>query len=194
MKHLFGLLVILVMGFTSCEGRKTSNQALSESIEEFRKNATFEVDIFIPETYIEKEVDTVLSNGYRVHIKTFTDFENSVRFSKIKDTVNYQTHYRNFKFEISVIKNNKLIYNESFNKIRVNKDFNYNNPIDAGSILYNFDKLAVLKSIQVNDDPSLRNTVGIDILFAIPESDRYAAHTLFIDENGLSNIEQVEVN
>jgi hypothetical protein len=194
MKHLLGLLVILVIGLTSCEGRKTSNQALSESIEEFRKNATIEVDVFIPETYVEKEVDTVLSNGYRVHIKTFTDFENSVRFSKIKDTINYQTHYRNYKFEISVSKNNKLIYNESFNKIRVNKDFNYNNKAEADSNLYNFDKLAVLKSIQVNEESSLKNTVGIDILFAIPESDRYAAHTLFIDENGFSNIVQVEVN
>ena len=194
MKHLFGLLAILVIGFTSCEGRKTSNQALSESIEEFRKNATIEVDVFIPETYLEKEVDTVLSNGYQIHIKTFTDFEHSVRFSKIKDSINYQTHYRNYKFQISVRKNNKLIYNESYNKTRVNKDFNYNDQTEAGSILYNFDKLAVLKSIQVNEDSSLKNTVGIDILFTIPESDRYAAHTLFIDENGSSNITQVEIN
>lgn len=194
MKKGLIVLLLLIIGFTSCEGRRTPKQALSESIEEFRNTATVEVDVFIPDTYDEREVDTTLSNGYRIKIKTFVDKEHNVLFSKIKDTINYQTYYRNYKFTIDVFKNNKLIYSEEFNKPRVNKDFNYNNEDITASKLYNFDKLAVLKSIQVKDHPLPKNKVGIDVLYAIPESDRYALHTIWIDEKGKSNITQVEVN
>ncbi len=193
MRTIFGLLLILIIGFTSCDGRKTQNQALSESIEEFKKSASLEVNVYVPETYLELEVDTLLSNGYLVKIKTYSDMSDSVLFTKIKDTTNYQTHYRNFKFNISVSKDDKLIYNESFDKKKVNKAFNYKANLVSGSKLYNFDKLSVLKSIQVNDDPSYTNMVLIDIIYAIPETDRYASHTLFIDEKGKSNSVQVEL-
>ena len=48
MKKILGLLVVLVVGFTSCEGRKTQSQALSEDIEDFKKNITIEVDVYHP--------------------------------------------------------------------------------------------------------------------------------------------------
>lgn len=193
MRNIIGVLLILVIGLTSCEGRKSQSQALSESIDEFKKSASLEVDVYVPETYLEHRVDTTLSNGYKVIIKTYSDEENNVLFSKIKDTINYQTFYRNYKFDISITKNGQLIYNESFDKPRVNKDFNYNFNKYSCSNLRDFDKLSVLKSIQVNDDLSLKNVVGIDIIYAIPESDKYGYHTLFIDEKGKSNIIQNEL-
>ncbi|WP_340155482.1 hypothetical protein [uncultured Winogradskyella sp.] len=193
MKQLVLLLLIIGIGLSSCEGRKTQNQALSESIEEFKKTVNFETNIYIPETYIEQEVDTLMSNGFRVKIKTYSDLSNAVRFSKIKDTINYQTHYRNFKFDISISKDDKEIYNESFDKQKINKVFKYNTNLFSGSDLYNFNTLAVLKSINVNDDPSYKNMVLIDIMYAIPESDKYATHRLFIDNNGKSNVVQTEV-
>ena len=193
MKHFFGLLLILAISFTSCDGKKTKKQALSESIEEFKKTVNFETNVYIPESYMEREVDTLLSNGYRVKIKSYSDMTNSVRFSKIKDTINYQTHYRNFKFEVNVTKDEKLIYTEKFDKQKVNKAFNYDANLVSGSGLSDFDTLAVLKSIEVNDDPFYTNMVVIDVLFTIPESDRSASHRMFIDAMGKSNIVQVEV-
>lgn len=193
MKQLILILLIIGIGFFSCEDRKTQNQALSESIEEFKKTVNFETNVYIPETYIEQEVDTIMSNGFRVKVKTYSDLSNAVRFSKIKDTINYQTHYRNFKFDISIYKNDKEIYNESFDKQKINKAFNYDANLVSGSDLYNFNTLAVLKSINVNDDPSYTNVVLIDIMYAIPESNRYATHRLFIDNKGKSNVVQTEV-
>lgn len=193
MKNLLGLLLILLIGFTSCEGKKTTAEALSESIDAFKKSVNLEVNVYIPETYLEHEVDSLLSNGYRVKIKTYADMANAVLFTKIKDTINYQTHYRNFKFEVSVLKNDELIYSNSFDKAKVNKAFNYKPDLTSDSLLYNFDTLAVLKSIQINDDPSFKNKVAIDILYSIPETDRYASHRLFIDEIGTSHIEHIEV-
>ena len=187
MNRIFGLLLVLVIAFTSCEGRKTQSQALSESIDEFNKSATLEVAIYHPKNYYEREVDTLLSNGYRVKIKTYSDMDHSVLFSKIKDTINYQTYYRNFKFDIRVEKEGQLIYNESFDKLKINKALDYNSNYTSGSLLYNFDKLAVLKSIEIDNDSTLTNIVAIDIMFAIPETEKYASHKLYIDENGISN-------
>lgn len=194
MKQIIVLLLLLVICFTSCEDRKTSQQALAESIEAFKKKVNIEVDIYIPETYMEQQIDSTLSNGFRVKIKTYADMDNSVRFSKIKDTINYQTYYRNFKFDIRVEKEDKLIYEESFDKQKVNKAFGYNSNFVSGSDLYNFNKLAILKSIQINDDPTYVNMVLIDIIFAIPETDKYASHTLFIDNKGKSNIVKRPIN
>jgi hypothetical protein len=190
---LFVALNFIVLTFMSCDGRITQNQALSKSIEEFKKSASLQVNVYVPETYLEHEVDTLMSNGYRVKIKTYSDMANSVLFTKIKDTINYQTHYRNYKFDISVTKDERPIYNGSFDKKKVNNAFNYDANLVKGSNLYSFDKLAVLKSIQVNDDPSYTNVVLIDILYAIPETDRYASHTLFINKKGKSKIVQVDV-
>ena len=194
MKKILGLFLILTIAFTSCDGRKTQHQALSDSIEEFKKTATFEIDIYNPESYVEREVDTLLSNGYRVKIKAFTDMDNSVLFTKIKDTINYQTHYRNFKFDIRIEKEGQLIYNKRFNKLDVNEKLNYNSDQISGSNLYNFDKLAVLKSIELVDESGLSNEVAIDIMYAIPESEKYALHRLIIDEHGTSNFVQIKVN
>ena len=72
MKHLLGLLIIIILGFTSCEDRKTQSQALSESIQEFKKTVNFETNVYIPETYLEQEIDTLMSNGFRVKIKITT--------------------------------------------------------------------------------------------------------------------------
>lgn len=194
MRKLLGLFLMLVIVFSSCEGRKTTHHALSESIEAFKEKVSLEVDVFEPETYVEHQVDTLMSNGYRVKIKTYSDMDSSVLYTKIKDTINYQTHYRNYKFSILVEKEGKQVFNKQFNKGLVNEILSYNANSTNGSALYNFDKLAVLKSIEVTDNTALTNVVSIDILYAIPESNRYAIHRLYIDENGKFNVKKVEVN
>ena len=192
MKKTIVLLVLLCIGFASCDGRKSHNGSLSDSIEMFKKTVKIEMSSYTPETYVEQKVDTLLSNGFRVHIKTYSDMETNVVYSKIKDTINYKTHYRNYKFDIRVEKNGKVVYNETFNKSRANKILGFGDNFVTDSPLYNFNTLAVLKSIQINDEPSLKNDVLIDIIYAIPETNRYSLHTLFIMENGKSNMVIVE--
>lgn len=193
MKHVLGLFIICLLVLSSCNGKKTKHQALAESIETFKKTVHFEKEVYIPEVFATHSIDTLMSNGFHVKIKTYSDSANAVHFSKIKDTINYQTYYRNFKFDISVTKDNKEIYNKSFDKQKVNKAFNYNSKLAAGSDLHNFDTLAVLKSIEVNDDPTYTNMVRIDIIYAIPESNRSASHRLLINEKGKSNVVLVDV-
>lgn len=193
MRNILGVLLIIIIGFTSsCEGRKTKSQALAEDIEEFKKTVNVQVEVYKPENYLEREVDTTLSNGFRVKIKAYTDMDNSVLFTKIKDTINYQTYYRNFKFDILVEKDNKVIYNKSFDKLKANKAFKFNSNLVKGSELYNFDKLATLNAIQVDDDPSYTNTVVIDIVYTIPETDKVSYHKILINDKGKANFIQTE--
>lgn len=192
MRNILGLLLIIVLGFTSCEGRITKNQALAKDIEEFNKTVSVQIDVYKPESYTERQVDTTLSNGFKVKIKAYTDMDNSVLFTKIKDTINYQTYYRNFKFDILVEKDNKVIYNKSFDKQKANKVFKFNANLTKGSQLYNFNKLAILNAIQVDDDPSYTNMVSIDVMYAIPETDKVSHHKILINDKGKANFIQTE--
>ena len=188
MRHLIGLLLLLIIGFTSCEGRKTSTVALKESVEDFKKNVSIEVKVYEPESYMEQEVDTLLSNGFRVKIKTKSDMANSVLFTKIKDTINYQTYYRNFKFRIVVEKDGNLIFDQNFDKKQINQILDFNSKSEQGSPYRNFNSLAILKSIEVNNESVFENGVEIDIMYAIPNSNRKSNHKFQIDAFGALNV------
>jgi hypothetical protein len=194
MKNLLGLFLILVIALTSCEGRKTQSQALSEDIEEFKKEITFEVAIYKPETYMEREVDTLLHNGYSVKIKTYADMDNTVLFTKIKDTINYQTHYRNFKFDILVEKDGQSIYQAHFDKKKINTLLEFDSETKSSNTNHDFENLGILKSIDVNNELPLSDSVKIDIMYAVPETDKMALHSLSIDNKGLLKVERVEIN
>lgn len=184
MKKLLGIFIILIISFTSCEGRKTQRQALTEDIEEFNKNAKIEVNVYNPESYVEREVDTLLSNGYRIKIKTYSDMENSVIYTKVKDTINYQTHYRNYKFDILVEKDGKRIYFEHFNKEKMSKELGYSSNLNPEAQIYNFNKQAILKSVELNKTFNSGKAIFIDIAYAIPNTEHIDWHKLRIDEKG----------
>ncbi|WP_299117158.1 hypothetical protein [uncultured Winogradskyella sp.] len=192
MKKLLGLLVILIIGFTSCEGRKTQGQALSEDIEDFKNEVKIEKVIYKPANYVEREVDTLLYNGYRVKIKTYSDMDNTVLFTEIKGTVNYQTYYRNFKFDILVEKDGKRIYNEHFDKNKINTLLEFNSATEPNN--KDFDKLGILKSIEIDDNLSFPDRIKIDIMYAVPETDRTSLYSLFINKKGIVNVDRIENN
>ena len=188
MRKLLGIFITLIIAFTSCEGRTTQSQALLEDIKVFKESVDISIDIFEPETYLERETDTILSNGYHIKIKTYADMDHSVLFTKIKDTVNYQTYYRNFKFDILVEKDGKTIYNNQFDKQKINKLFRFDSATKSNIDDYDFDKLGVLKSVQLKDSMESSKGITIEVLYAIPETDRYSLHTLLIDKNGTLDI------
>ena len=49
---LFTLTLIVLI--CSCDGRRSKNQALKESVETFKKEVSVEVNSYIPKTYFEK--------------------------------------------------------------------------------------------------------------------------------------------
>lgn len=184
------IITLFFLAFLNCEGRKTQSQALAEDIEEFKKKVTIEIDVYQPETYVEQEVDTLYHNGYRVKIKTYSDMNNSVLFTKIKDTINYQTYYRNYKFDILVEKDGKLIFNESFDKEKVNQLFKFNSQGKSNAI--DFKELGILKSIEINRNSPISDVIKIDLMYVIPETDKNSLYSLLIDNKGVMKIENIE--
>ena len=160
----------------------------------FNKDFKAEIITYEPKDFITTEVDTTMSNGYKVNIKTYTDLENSVDYSDVKDSINYITRYRNYKFNIKVERYGQLIYEETFDKAKANKTLGYNPNFSPDSPFYDFDKLAVLKSIEIDDEPSIKDSVMINVIYAIPNTNRLANHTIFINQDGTTNAVHVKIN
>lgn len=116
MRYLLGLLIILTLGFTSCEGRKTQSQALSEDIEEFKKDTVIEKVSYYPESYTETVNDTILNNGYKIKVKFFSDMQKSLSKEYTKNDITYKNYYREFNSEVSVSFKSKTIFNQLIDK------------------------------------------------------------------------------
>ncbi|WP_157962313.1 hypothetical protein [Winogradskyella aurantiaca] len=156
-----------MMVISSCDGRKSSQQALKEAIVEFQQEVPIEVDEYFPSEYFESYNDTILDNGYRILIKTVPDLENDVTLTKIKDTVNFQKHYRNFKIEIKLETDTGEFIKEHFTKERINylvRESHTNYRL--------FSNEMVLKALNVNYLESTSEAVIFDLLYHLPETDK----------------------
>ena len=103
MKYKFLLLLFSVALIAlSCDNKKSHRQILLENIDDYKKEVSIDVKTYKPEHSFEQQTDTILNNGYTIKLKTYLDMDRSVVFKQTKDTINYQTHYRNFKFDIYI--------------------------------------------------------------------------------------------
>lgn len=165
--RLFLLPITIMMVISSCDGRKSSQQALKEAIVEFQQEVPIEVNEYFPSEYFESYNDTILDNGYRILIKTVPDLENDVTLTKIKDTVNFQKHYRNFKIEIELETDTGELIKEHFTKERINylvRESHTNYKL--------FSNEMVLKAVNVNYLKSTSEAVVFDLLYHLPETDK----------------------
>ena len=82
MKNFIYFILIILIGFTSCNGRKSKRQSLSENIESFKKKSKVVIQTYSSEKDIKREIDTTLSNGFYVKIKTETNPKEDIVLSK----------------------------------------------------------------------------------------------------------------
>lgn len=184
-------LSLLCLTIMNCEGRTTQRQALQEDIEEYNKNINVELHVYEPESYVEQQIDTLFHNGFRVKIKTYSDMQNDVLLTKIKDTINYQTHYRNYKFDILIEKDGKPIYADSFDKEKTSKLLWPEVHIRTHHIK-DFKDLGVLKSLTIDKDSAIRNDIKIDIIYEIPGTNKRSQYALLINPKGILKVEHLE--
>ncbi|MBT8244611.1 MAG: hypothetical protein HKP48_07600 [Winogradskyella sp.] len=169
MKYFLYILLALTITFTSCDGRKSQHKFLTESVENYNKRNEIIITNYIPEVYLEREVDTTLSNGFKVKIITKANMSDSVILFEEKNNIKYSTNYRQFKFSIDVENNEQQIYSKTFDKEKVIEAISRLDNFEAKALPKDFDKLSVLKSIQLNEELSIeKNSVYIDIAYAIP--------------------------
>lgn len=114
MRHFFALLLILILGLTSCEGRKSQNQALAESIDDFKKNTSVEKLTYTPKNYTYQNIDTTFVNGFSIYNKLYIDMENSILVEeKNKNSIVHKTYIREGKADVIVKFKDEILFSET---------------------------------------------------------------------------------
>lgn len=176
MRKLLLFLCIVAIVFTSCDGRKTTNQSLTESIEAFKKNNTIEQVSYIPKYYAEHVTDTVLSNTYAVTIKTYTDMDSNILKSIKKDSINYNSYYRNIVSQINIKQKDDIVFRQT-----IDKAFIASYTVDTDRL----DK-SILQGVWVNQALSIQNNaVVIDLSYREPKTNHHLMYQLSVNTKGI---------
>ena len=182
MKNTIGLLMLLVIGFTSCEGRKTSKQALSESVTKFKSNNTIISENYVPKVYREVSTDTILSNGFRV----FTNINNNVINTIKKDSITEKILHRDIESLIIVEFENKVVFEKT-----ISKQFIVNSLTNLKTNLTR----SILKGTWINEDITTRdNSIHIDIQYCSVSNNECQNFNLIVDTSGSYNLNSTKEN
>ncbi len=183
MNKLLMLFFLAFIVLVSCDGRDRAKKSNTDVLKEHKLLDSFSESIrHFPETYTETITDTILSNGYKVKIKNFTDMENSYLDEFKQDSILYKHYYRDSKANISVT-NNTVVFNELIDKTFF---LNFDNSLST------FFNKANLDGVWLNEEKTLSNSkITIDVVFCKPESDICEFFNLMIDENGKYEIVNV---
>lgn len=183
MRNLLLILCIGTITLLSCDARTTKYEALKVSIEKFKNSNNIVQPVsFFPENYAEVQNDTILSNGYRVKIKNFTNMEAFTTLSKSGKTNSIQ-NFRRIDSEITVYKDDKLIFNSVFTN-RFIDDANFNKT-KLRAYLNNGISVDEIASIKKNRLVLITSNCG-------PINNQCPNYALIIDEYGNSNFKQIE--
>jgi len=175
------LLLLIVLSINACDGRKSSQQALKEHVEAFKSDIRLEVEEYYPEESSVVVNDTLLTSGHSISIKTYSDMENCVTLTRIKDSVNYQKHYRNFIFEVELRNDSDLIFKEQFTRNRIL------NLVEDATV---HDLQSVLKTIDLNYIETTADQVYINLMYEVPETHQRSSFELSLHKNGRIQIER----
>ncbi len=158
-----------------CDGRDRVNKSSEEILIENKLLDSFSENVkYFPETYTEVETDTILSNGFRVKIKTFTDMENNYLDEFRQDTIIHKHFYRDNKATILVTKQGVI-----FDQL-IDKDF----LLQFEPTLSSFFEQSVLSGIWLNEEKSFANSnITVNILYCKPETDWCSFFNLIIEDD-----------
>ncbi|WP_336129157.1 hypothetical protein [Mesoflavibacter sp. CH_XMU1422-2] len=169
---LLGIIITLI----SCDARDKINRLPKDILKEKNLLESFSERVsYFPKEYTEVKTDTILSNGYHVNVKTFTDMKSSYLRQFKHDSINYKYHYRDYKAQV-VARQNKIIFNDVIDKqyiLKHDKTVSY------------YMETSILKSVWVNQEESLnQNKLVLNILFTQPKSNTEKLFELVIDNKG----------
>ena len=118
MKYFTLFLFIIITVFASCDGRNKANKSNIENVANSKlSDSFFEKTEYIPEIYTQIDIDTLLSNGFRIKIIVYSDMESSYLNEFQLDSIKYKHFYRYFNADIKVIKNINEVYSNTINHL-----------------------------------------------------------------------------
>ncbi len=176
MKHLLLFIVLIGLGFTSCEGRRSHHESLNKSIKEFKEKSTVQATRFIPETLNKVVTDTVMSNGKHVRLKAFTDMENSiVKTSKEQDNIILKKYYREVITQVTIIDKGRVLFRQTIDKSLILK-----NDISRASFI----NASTCIGIWLDEFKSLGSDTVLLTTYLEPETQEKAHYNIIIKPSG----------
>lgn len=178
MKNLIYLILILLTVVLSCDGRDKMHKTSQEILKKNNLYESFSQKVlYIPEHYSETKNDTILSNGFQVTLKSYTNMRESFLKKSFKNHLLLKNYYRDIETTILINKNEQNIVSTN-----INKDFFMNSNREFHSIL----KDKILQGVWLNEYASIiTNTVILDVQFMEPETKNYSYFRISFDQNGL---------
>ena len=177
---------MLLITLISCDGRERAHKSNTDVLIENKLLDSFSESIkYIPETYSETITDTILSNGFKVKIKTYSDMNTSVLNEIKKDGIHYKEYHRNFNAHIMVFKNDIEIFNKTINKSFLLKQ---------DDLTESDFEMTTLNSIWLDEMSSIqKDKIIIDVAFAKTDEVIGKTYKISIDSNGAYSVkEQIE--
>jgi len=111
------LFLIISVIFSSCDGRDKAYRSTQNDLIENKVLDTFTEPIrYYPKEYTEMVTDTILSNGYIITVKMYSDMDSYITVISEVNGIKQQTNYRDFSIDVKVVKNGETILIETFNK------------------------------------------------------------------------------
>lgn len=185
MKKLLFFLLVTVISFISCDGRKTKVEILKESVTKFKDSlGTLEIVEYIPKEYTEAKTDTILSNGFSISIKTYTNMKKSVTIKHKIDTITYVEHHRDWISEVKIKKNKNLIFDK-----KIDKEFFLKNNIKISDYLSG----AINTKVWIDEEASIeKDSISLLTVFLNPEDDDFLIYRIKIGNRGNYSLKKLE--
>ena len=178
MKNLILIVFIVSIAFLSCDGRNHRNKSKVEVLKAQHLYDSFSTQLeIIPEKPVVIETDTILSNGFELHLE-YTTLEKSYNTRIIASHPKKELNYKNFSSDLICKKAGKIILNQRIDKSLFQ---NYESPAY-------WDK-AIMQYVWIDYEASLKDKVYLNTSFYLPETDSYKDFTLVIDAKGHLRIE-----
>ncbi|MFG6687850.1 hypothetical protein ACGK9U_14800 [Mariniflexile sp. HNIBRBA6329] len=178
-------ILLIVSAFISCNGGKTKSDSLKESVEKFKDTlGTLEIEEYIPKEYAEVTTDTLLSNGFSISIKTYTDMNRSVKFQyKVDATLTQIDNFRDWISEVKIKKDDVLIFN---------KKLDANFFLEQDKTIKDSLHKAINNKVWVNEDLLEKNYVYLVGGFIFPKSENVLYYDIKIDDKGNYSIKKMK--
>lgn len=179
--NIKGLLLVgslfLVIILCSISDMRLDKQNQSKDFPDLWEVALSEKEI--PEGLVDIEVDTVLSNNFRVNIHKQT---NSERIKHVENNVNsvVKKIYKGFESDLKIYYKRQLVFDQNINK----NFFNQQDDIPF------WDK-AILQTVEVDELKSIDQPL-ISIRFFNPVLDAFKAYEISIDSDGVYTVQFIE--
>lgn len=177
MKQIFILLALIGGILFSCDGRYHKHNTNAEVLKNNHLYNSFSKKLeFLPEKNVEIQTDTILSNGFELHLK-YTSIDS--RYQKVTLNTNppKELNFKEFGSDVICKKAGKVIL-----KKRIDKTLFSNFKISESW------NLAIMQYVWIDYENSLKDKVRLNTSFYFPETKSYRDFIIEIDQNGVMEI------